>query len=228
MVRPCFVTEIRGLARPTSGKREDTRRKGASLISWGVSSLVVDTLCDQALEENFTVACFYFDFAAQEEQSPADILGSVLKQVVSGLDKVPERIVNAFQDQNQVIGDKRLALSEIVELLRDISSSRRTYICIDGLDECPARHRVKLLDSLNQILRGSPDARIYLTGRPHIRAEVERYLAGRLATTSITPTKDDIATFIRAKLREDTVQDAMDRSLEEEIIRDIPAKVSDT
>jgi len=227
MAQPCFATEVRGLARPTLGKREDTRRNGASLISWGVSSLVVDTLCNQALKGNVTVACFYFDFAAQEEQSPADILGSVLKQVVGGLDKVPERIVKAFQDRNQVIGGQRLALSEIVELLRDISFSRRTYVCIDGLDECPVGHRVKLLDSLNQILRGSPGVRIFLTGRPHIRGEVEKRLEERVATRFITPTKSDIIGFLREKLKEDTMPEAMDESLEEEIIQTIPKTVSE-
>jgi len=188
---------------------------------------VVDTLYDQAMGGNAAVGCFYFDSATQEDQSPAAILGSVLKQVVGGLSEVPERIVKAFRERKKVIGGRTLVLSEIVEFLQDISSSRCIFMCIDALDECQAGHRAKLLDSLNQIIRGSPGARIYLTGRPHIRAEVERYLAGRLATTSITPTKDDITEFIRARLREDTVLDAMDQSLEEEILRDIPERVSD-
>jgi len=75
-----------------------------SLIGCDLSSLVVDTLCKQAVEENAAVACFYFDFAAQEEQSPAVILGSVLRQVVSGLGEVPERVVKAFRDREKVIG----------------------------------------------------------------------------------------------------------------------------
>jgi len=153
-----------------------------SLIGCDLSSLVVDTLCKQAVEENAAVACFYFDFAAQEEQSPAVILGSVLRQVVSGLGEVPERAVKAFRDREKVIGDQALALSEIVEFLQDVSSSRCTSICIDALDECPAGHRVKLLDSLNQILQKSPGARIFLTGRPHIRGEVNKHLSGRATT----------------------------------------------
>ena len=86
---------------------------------------------------------------------------------------------------------------------------------------------VKLLDSLNQILQKSKGARIFLTGRPHIRAEVDKHLAGRVATRSITPTKNDIIIFLRAKLREDTMSDAMEESLEEEIIRKIPEAVSE-
>ena len=197
------------------------------LISRDVSSLVIDTLCKQAVGRSAAVACIYFDFAAQEEQSPAVVLGAVLKQVVSGLDEIPERIVEAFRDREKAIGGQRLALAEIVEFLQDISSSRHTFICVDALDECPSGHRVKLLDSLNQVLQNSPSARIFLTGRPHIRGEVERHLAGRAATRSITPTEDDIITFLRAKLREDTMPDAMDESLSEEIMKDIPKTVSE-
>ena len=64
-----------------------------------------------------------------------------------------------------------------------------------------------------------------LTGGPHIRGEVERYLAGRVATRSITPTKDDIAIFLRARLKGDTMPDAMDESLEEETTKNIPETV---
>jgi len=196
------------------------------LISRNVSSLVMDTLCKQAVEENAVVACFYFDFAAQEEQSPGAALGSVLKQVVAGLEEVPEGIVSAFRDREGVIGGQRLPLSKIAEFLQDISSSRCTFICIDALDECPSGHRESLLDSLNQILQKSPGARLFMTGRPHVLGEVEKHLRGRAATRSITPIKNDITRFLRAMLREDTMPDVMDESLEEEIIRNIPETVT--
>ena len=95
------------------------------------------------------------------------------------------------------------------------------------MDECPARQRVKLLDSLDQILQKSPGGRIFLTGRQHIQGEVEKHLAGRAATRSIIPTMDDTVAFIRAKLKEDTIPDEMDESLEEEIIRIIPQIISE-
>ena len=197
------------------------------LINYDASSLVIDTLCKQAVRENAAVACFYFDFAALEEQSPAAILGSVLKQVVGGLNEVPEGIVQAFRDREKVIGGQRLLLEEIVEFLQDISSSRCIFICIDALDECPAGHRVQLLDSLSQILQRSPGVRLFLTGRPHIGGEVEKHLPGRAATRSITPAKEDVIIFLRAKLKEDTIPEAMDGSLEEEIMQNIPETVSE-
>jgi len=198
------------------------------LTSCNVSSLVMDTLCKQAVEENAAVACFYFSFAAKEDQSPAVVLGSVLKQVVNGLEEVPERIVRAFRDREKVIDGQRLMLSEITEILKDISSSRCTFIFIDALDECPSEHLENLLDLLNHILQSSPGTRLFTTGRPHILSEVEEHLGGRLATRSITPIKDDVMTFIRAMLQEDTMPDAMDESLEEEIMRNIPEAITET
>ena len=46
-------------------------------------------------------------------------------------------------------------------------------------------------------------------------------------TRSITPIKDDIVTFMRAKLREDTIPDAMNEILKEEIVKNIPETVSE-
>jgi len=57
-----------------------------------------------------------------------------------------------------------------------------------------------------------------MTGRQYILGEVEKHLGGRVATGSITPTKNDI-TFLRAKLEEDTMP--------EEIIKNIPETVSE-
>jgi len=197
------------------------------LRSGDASSLVIDRLCDWARGQNAAVACFYFDFAAQKEQSPTNILSSLLRQVVGGLESIPAKIAQAFRDQEKVIGGRKLGLGEIMEMLQDISSSRPTFICIDALDECLAEYRRKLLDSLAQFLHKSPTTRIFVAGRLHIREEVEKHLAGRVVAVSVTPTKDDITQFLRARLGEDTIPDAMDKSLEEDIIKTIPETVSE-
>ena len=67
-----------------------------------ISSLVVDRLCDQARGQNTAVACFYFDFAARKEQSATNVLGSLLKQIVSGMGIIPEEISRAFQEHKNV------------------------------------------------------------------------------------------------------------------------------
>src|SRR5205807_2850155 len=128
----------------------------------------------------------------------------------------------AFQGQRRVIGGRGPQLPDIVKMLQTITSSRRTFICIDALDECAAVHRVKLLDSLKQILEKSPGTRIFVTGRPHIQAEMERRLAGQVKTVSVIPSQDDIVRYLRVRLGEDETPDAMDESLEADILQKIP------
>jgi len=62
------------------------------LTSRDNSSLVVDRLCDQTRGQNTAVTCFYFYFADRKEQSASSMVGSLLRQVISGMEKVPEEI----------------------------------------------------------------------------------------------------------------------------------------
>ena len=78
----------------------------------------------------------------------ANMLGSLLKQVVGGMPKVPEEISRAFQQEGMAIGGRGPRLPDIVKMLQTVTSSLSTFICIDALDECAAVYRVKLLDSL--------------------------------------------------------------------------------
>ena len=187
---------------------------------------MVDSLCDQARKRNLAVACFYFDFANQKEQSPTSMLGALLKQVVGGLEEMPWEISRAYEGQGRVIGGRVSQLADIVKMLQIASSKKPTFICIDALDECLAGYRVKVLDSLNQVLQKCPGTRLFITGRPHVQPEIAKCLPGRVMSVSITPRRDDIVGYVRARLDEDTTPDAMDNSLEAEIIEKIPDKIS--
>ena len=189
--------------------------------------MVVDRLCDQASGQNTAVACFYLDFAARKEQSVTSILGSLLRQVIGAMEKVPEGITRVFHEQKKVVGGRRPRLLDIVEWLQAVTSSLRTFVCIDALDECAAVHRVKLLNSLQQILQKSPSMRVFIIGRPHIQTEVEKRLAGRVISVSLGPSKDDIVEYLRVRLEEDETPDAMDESLEADILEKIPENMSE-
>ena len=196
------------------------------LTSCGASSLVIDSLCNRAREQNAAIACFYFDFAAQKEQSPVSVLGALLKQVIRGLGEVPEEIAQSYEDQEKV-GGRGPQLADIVKMLQITSSRKRTFVCMDALDECVPGNRVKLLDSLNQILRMSPGTRVFITGRPQIRPKMGRRLARMVADLSISPKRGDIIGYIHTRLDEDTDPDAMDSSLKADILRKIPDDISE-
>jgi len=188
---------------------------------------VIDRLCDQAGEQGATVACFYFDFAAQKDQSSASTMGALLKQVVAGLEEVPVEISRAYQEQRKAIGGREPRLSDIVKMLQIASSKEHTFICIDAIDECMPEHRVKLLGSLNEILQNSPSTRIFVTGRPHIQPEIGRRLSGRVKSLSISTKREDIIKYLHSRLEDDTTPDAMNDSLEAEILKKIPEDVSE-
>ena len=192
------------------------------------SSVVVDYLCDWAIEKDMAVACFYYDFASREEQSPTNMLGSLLKQLLDALEPIPAEIVRKFQQQKKVIGGRGLQLPDVVKMFSVVLSSRRTFICVDALDECIPKYRLEVLDALGQILQRSPNARMFMTGRSHIRGTVERELGGRVISLSIKPRDDDIVTYLRVRLRKDTSPEVMDSRLEGDIMKSIPQEVPET
>jgi len=187
----------------------------------------VDTLCDRTRGQNTPVTCFYFDFAARKEQSATNVLGSSLRQMVSGTGRIPEEIWQALREQKEAVSGRRPQLVDIVKMLQLITSSQRTYMCVDALDECTTAQRFRFFDSLKEILDKSPSARVFVTGRPHIRAEVAKHLAGRAASVSINPARKDIVSYIRFRLSHDETPDAMDTSLEADILEKIPKNISE-
>jgi len=176
---------------------------------------------------NTAVTCFYFDFAARKEQSATSMLGSVLNQVIKGMGRIPEEILWALQEQKRVVSGRKPRLADIVKMLQLITSSQHTFMIIDALDECTAVQQFWLFDSLKEILEQSRGARIFVTGRLHIRAEIENRLAGRVISVSVSPTRNDIVRFLRVRVREDQTPDAMDEILEADILENISGGISE-
>lgn len=191
--------------------------KKVFLTSRDVSSLVMDPSYYRDRGQISAVVCFYFDLAPQKKQPPTGTLGSLLKQVVGGLGEIPKEIVEALRDQKKVTGGRELRLPEIAKMFQTISASRLNLICIGALDECVPEHRLKLLDSLREIVPKSPVARVFATGGPHILDEIEKRLAGRAGVLFVGASKDDIIRYIRASRSADTTPEAMDSSLELDI-----------
>ena len=195
------------------------------MLTSGDSSLVIDSLCSLAEGGNATVAYIYFDFATQNEQSPVNTLGYLLRQLVFGLEEIPEEISRAYEDQKSAIGEQGPQISAILKMLQTTSSKKPAFICIDGLDECRTEYRVKLLDAIRELLQHAPGIRIFVTGRPNILLEIEKSLAGSVASVSISPKRDDVIRYIHSRLAAGTTPDAMDTGLEEDILKTIPSDI---
>jgi len=189
---------------------------------------VIDKLCDEAAEGDPTIVCFYFDFAARNEQSPLNMLGSLLRQLVSGEEEIPETIVRDYRKEKGAIGGRGLQVPGILKMFQTIAATKSAYICVDALDECVPEHRMVVLGSLGEILQGSPSTRLFMTGRPHVPSEVERGLGGTAMFIFIRATEDGVVRFLREKLRKDTIPNMMSSTLEEDIMKTIPVISSET
>ena len=173
------------------------------------------------------MACFYCDFQGHKSQSATGVLAALLKQLVAGVEPIPKEVTEAFEQAKGKVDGRTLRLPEIYTMLiKSISSLRRGFICIDALDEFPMKHRPGLWDSLQYIVRKCPNIRLFITGRPHIRAEVKKYFPGYPDLSSIKPTREDIRGYVTMRLKKDPEPDAMDSELEADILAIIPDKIS--
>ena len=192
------------------------------------SSLIIDTLCDETHGQNIGVACLYCDFLDQREQDTTSLVGGILKQFVVGLGEIPDAVDQAFQDAKRGVGGRSPHLPHMLNLFSTILSSfHQAFICIDALDELLLEHRIKLLRALQQIMQNSPSVRLFLTGRPHIQEEIERYLTKSPYIIAIQPSQEDISNYLTMRLDDDPYPYAMDDDLKSEIIKNIPQSLSE-
>ena len=190
-----------------------------------ISSLVIDTLREQACRKGVVVLFFYCDRQAQKDQSAVNMIGSLLRQVTLGAAGVPEEIHSAFEQSRRGAG-RRLRLPDMVKLfVKAISSIELAYICIDAADELLPRDRSEFLQAVGQILREAPNTRLFITGRPHICGEIEEHLKEGAYRINVVVNQGDIAKHLGRKMDGDGAQDAGLRT--EDVKNDIMKIVSE-
>ena len=168
----------------------------------------------------------YCDYVDRKEQTTSNILGAMLKQLMGG-GIIPDDIRKAFEVAERHFGGVHPEVPELLKMLKTvIGQRRRVVICIDGLDECLAAHRTGLLRALQAIVRESPNVQLFLTARPFIRLEIERYFPS-VDTIRVSPTREDTEEFLRMKVDGDSEPDAMDDGLRADIMEIIPNKISE-
>jgi len=97
------------------------------------------------------------------------------------------------------------------------------------MDELVPQHRSELLRALRQIVQEAPNTRLFLTGRPHIRGELDRYFPEGAYTIHIVPNQKDIARYLARKMGDDDARDPdlMTENLKKDIIKAMLEKASD-
>ncbi|RPA89658.1 hypothetical protein L873DRAFT_1720870 [Choiromyces venosus 120613-1] len=133
-----------------------------------LNCLVMDHLYDRAREEEITVAGVYCDFQEQQEQTTANVIGAIHKQLALGDYGILEPVRREFQMAKKESG-RRLQVGGHVRMLKTvISSLPRVFLCFDALDQFTPKKLPELLLSLREIIREIPNVRVFFTGRPQV------------------------------------------------------------
>ena len=140
---------------------------------------------------------------------------------------IPEDMRAAFQEGKGELGGRGLRHADLMGMLRIANAPpRRVFICIDALGGCLPKHLPELLRSLRDIVRGSPTMRVFLTGRPHVQEDIQRYFA-EVVVIPISPNRDDIRNYLDMRLDGDATPEAMSDDLRADIVRIILENISD-
>jgi len=191
-----------------------------------ISSLVIDTLRKRARGQNIAVVFLYCDYQAQKDQSAVNLIRSLVRQAASRAPSIPGEIKSAFDESKKEDGDN-LQLPDMVKLFVNVFGSfEAVFLCVDAVDEVLPLHRLDFLRALQQIVQETPNVRLFLTGRPYIRAEVDKHLTKGASAIDIVADQGDISRYLSRKM-DDEDADLMPEDLKNQIMKILLGKTSE-
>ena len=199
------------------------------LTSNKISSLVIDSLRKQSRGQNSAVIFLYCDYQAQKEQSAVNMIGSLVRQAALRAPRIPSEIKSAFDESKREGGDG-LQLPDMVKLFVKVTGSIEiVYLCLDAVDEVLPQHRSEFLRALRQIIKDAPNVRLFLTGRPYIRAALDKHLTEKAHAIHIVADQGDITRYLSQKMNDndDQVPGLMTEDLKNNIMKTIVEKASE-
>jgi len=103
------------------------------------------------------------------------MISSLLRQFVTGMPEIPGELAEAFRAAKGHLGGRTLEVEKIIEIFpKVLASFDRAFICVDALDEFRVGDRAMFLQLLKKIIDKSPNVQLFLTGRLHIRLELDK------------------------------------------------------
>lgn len=180
-------------------------------------SLVIDKLEEYTITgSRIGLGYIYCDYRDEKVQTAENVLGAMLRQLLRRLLDIPPAVWQLYQERV----DKNLAftLADAKHLFHLTSTEfTKIFICLDALDELGEQRKVI------EFLRDRPThMQLFLTGRPHVRDTVQKYLkAGQ--DVSIVARDTDIQQFIEREIGgpNDAEPDAMDEELRKRIVEKV-------
>ena len=92
-------------------------KKCMLLTARNTSSLVINSLCDQAGKDDIAVAGMYWDLLSQQKQTIANVMGVILRQL-EGRGGIPDHVREAFQKGQREFSGRGPRLVDLMGMLK--------------------------------------------------------------------------------------------------------------
>ena len=175
------------------------------MLTFTISSQVIRHLTQT--QNDATCLFFFCDYRSKNNY--LKILCSILRQAIDQLGSTPLEIQRSFVHHTEF--KSQLDCIELNYLLFSIIRllARKVYIVIDAVDWLEVDGRRKLLDAINQLADSFPSSvNIMITSR------ADAY-SGNILTDvriiQIRPRKEDVSTFVKARLNSGHLARLLDR-----------------
>ncbi|CAL8581268.1 hypothetical protein XPA_006968 [Xanthoria parietina] len=180
-----------------------------------LASLVIDHLSHTFPSHQVVVAHTYFDYRDQHHQSVEQTIASLLKQVASGLPKMPAAVANLYQKYG-----KQKQTPQLQDLVQALSSScgeyNAVYIVIDALDEYESKSRKGLLNLLYEL---KDYAKVFVSSRPY--PEEIRKAFGRTPQIEIKAHSTDLELYINRQIEDSDIVDDINDTFRKQLVSKI-------
>ncbi|VUC20102.1 unnamed protein product [Clonostachys rosea] len=160
-------------------------------------SMVVDWLETQYQGTPFAVLYLYCSYKEEEVQTPQNMIGSLLKQIVQKKAALSDDVRSLYKKHLEKKTNPKL--DELTRLLIQEAKTRSlVFVVVDALDECPERGntRSRLLAEIQKLPQ---NARILITSRHSPKLE-ESF--DQVPHIDIRATDEDVKLYIEARTEE--------------------------
>jgi hypothetical protein len=154
---------------------------------------VVNHLQEAFREEQIGIACIYCDYKDRIEQTPVNMIGSLLRQLVQVEEQLPiSDQLNALYQDHQKRNTRPLLEECSTALQSEVRRYKKVFVVVDALDECSEDNgfRARLFKELGE-LKGA--IKLMVTSRPHVNVESE---LGGVRLLEVLASTDDVQRYL--------------------------------
>jgi hypothetical protein len=183
---------------------------------------------EETAERNAKVVYYFFDFNDAAKQTVEGMVRSIIYQLVSKTENVPDVVLKSFKrHQHARFPTAQSPLDGWVDILRTLFDEiHRTFAIIDALDECSEAEQQLLISTLQKLAHGNKSpVKWMLTCRSSPVMVQEMTNKGFLHTEMQIDTVDkDIRQYLSTILEKDPSLFAFSATTKDLIVESISAK----